>query len=906
MPADMSDVLLSIVIPVFNKAACLESCINRLARQDDISFCEVVFVDDGSTDDSLSICEELSRTTSFVRTISQSNGGVSSARNAGIAAAHGGFVLFLDADDELAAGSIKALIAAIDDMQGEVDLITYAIRYVNANSGQSSRHIRAKLLKESGIYDLAEMPSIAQTTINVCVSRDAALRHPFSEDLSLGEDQLFNTHVLSEKGKIGYCAEAEYVYYKGGGGSSAQRYKPLYAFDQMMMLYEGLLDAAKGKPDFMPYCCEMVLSNFGWRFKGGTLFPDFGTEAQRRANAERFASIAQAIPLKSYIESEYLTQFQKAFFITRFNKLPDDARVVYLEDASEVYVGDELVWRPVAPFVRMRRCEFDGTAMKFLFTLECPTFVFDARTPELAIVHHGCEHPVSLVPSSFEYMQAPQKTTRAWRFEVPVNVDEDPVDVSFALTIGDEHVFPLVIKMQIARTNSRRGRKRNVRHFPGCTMWLSSKTTLFLKLSKEVGELHQIVRDYRVDKSYAKLRTKARWYQKKHAGQSVWLYSDLPTSAMDNNAMLQLLHDVRMQDGIVRFYVTACVDEVLADHPELEGHVVEYKSGEHIILYLAADMIVASYLDTVTFMPCNARTFDKVADLCMAKKMVYVQHGILHAHIPWYFSYDRKVFDYEVVSTQFEVENLVSNYYFDRSRLITSGAPRLDQIERSVTPGRKIVYAPSWRSYLVGGVALRRKAVDDKFLNSDFYKGMVEFIECVAASGMLERYGYTFELKLHPNMLMYEEHLPLGNDRIVQAPITLREGDYAVMITDYSSYVYDFVYAGSQILYYVPDLYEFEGGANHYSKLDLPYEQGFGPLLLTAEDAACALEELLEHLEKSSRNGLGDDAAGNAGEEGDIGWSTRWKTPRTREGFFLHEDQDNCARLYEALMGLNA
>ena len=64
----------------------------------------------------------------------------------------------------------------------------------------------------------------------------------------------------------------------------------------------------------------------------------------------------------------------------------------------------------------------------------------------------------------------------------------------------------------------------------------------------------------------------------------------------------------------------------------------------------------------------------------------------------------------------------------------------------------------------------------------------------------------------------------------------INESDYRVFITDYSSWVFDFVYLKRTVAYFLPDKTEFKAGLNGYRELDLPLEDGFGPLSRTGQE----------------------------------------------------------------------
>ncbi len=106
-----SGITLSVVIPAYNYAAVLPRAIESvLAQAESAGSVELLVVDDGSTDDTAATLELLqTRYPGRFRVLRKSNGGASSARNLGIREAAGDYLLFLDADDELAPGALQAL-----------------------------------------------------------------------------------------------------------------------------------------------------------------------------------------------------------------------------------------------------------------------------------------------------------------------------------------------------------------------------------------------------------------------------------------------------------------------------------------------------------------------------------------------------------------------------------------------------------------------------------------------------------------------------------------------------------------------------------------------------------------------------------------------------------------------------
>lgn len=111
--------LISIIVPVYQAERCLERCVESILDQTFRDF-ELILVDDGSTDQSPQLCEQYAAGDSRVKVIHKRNGGLSSARNAGLALASGNYVGFVDADDYIDKDMYRKLYEAIVAENAEV------------------------------------------------------------------------------------------------------------------------------------------------------------------------------------------------------------------------------------------------------------------------------------------------------------------------------------------------------------------------------------------------------------------------------------------------------------------------------------------------------------------------------------------------------------------------------------------------------------------------------------------------------------------------------------------------------------------------------------------------------------------------------------------------------------------
>lgn len=112
--------LISIIVPVYNVSMYLEQCLNSLLNQS-YEEIEIILVNDGSTDNSLEICKKYAREHSSIVVVSQTNQGLSVARNTGIDKAIGEYIMFVDSDDWIEPDTIKCM-SEICEM-GEYDVV---------------------------------------------------------------------------------------------------------------------------------------------------------------------------------------------------------------------------------------------------------------------------------------------------------------------------------------------------------------------------------------------------------------------------------------------------------------------------------------------------------------------------------------------------------------------------------------------------------------------------------------------------------------------------------------------------------------------------------------------------------------------------------------------------------------
>jgi len=128
----MRNSLISVIVPIYNVEAYLRQCIDSILAQTYTNI-EVVLVDDGSPDNCGVICNEYMEKDSRVRVIHKENGGLSDARNTGVACSQGGYIAFVDSDDEVEPTFLHELAEAMQRANTQVAVCGVKYVYLDEN-----------------------------------------------------------------------------------------------------------------------------------------------------------------------------------------------------------------------------------------------------------------------------------------------------------------------------------------------------------------------------------------------------------------------------------------------------------------------------------------------------------------------------------------------------------------------------------------------------------------------------------------------------------------------------------------------------------------------------------------------------------------------------------------------------
>ena len=204
--------LISIIVPVYNAAEYLSCCINSILNQTHHNL-EIILVNDGSTDGSDLLCDEFAKTDKRVQVIHQANKGVSATRNAGLDAASGKWIGFVDSDDRIEPEMYEKLLSAAVDNDCEISICGFIKYHLNGWDEKRICSDISKVLNRNKALEYALRNThyegyVCNKLFKHCLIKTIR----FDETLHACEDLVFTTQAFMNTDHVTYVNSALYHY----------------------------------------------------------------------------------------------------------------------------------------------------------------------------------------------------------------------------------------------------------------------------------------------------------------------------------------------------------------------------------------------------------------------------------------------------------------------------------------------------------------------------------------------------------------------------------------------------------------------------------------------------------------------------------------------------------------------
>ncbi len=876
----------SIVSAVYNVEDFVAETIDSLLNQD-IGFknIQLILVEDGSPDNSGAICDEYAKKyPDNIIVIHKENGGVSSARNAGLELVQGKYVNFIDSDDMFTSKTLSSVWNFFEKNYDKTDVVGVPLKYFD---GKTGNHILNFKFKKTRIVDLNKdydyvHLSAASSFIKAEVIKDKR----FNLELAYGEDGLFVQEVLLGKQTLGAVAEGEYMYRSRATSAINNSLKnPKWYNDTLENFHLALINKCKKELGYIPRFTQYaIMYDMQWRVK----VPEIDTEVISDEESDLY--LDRVTQIISNIDDEIIMaqkniprEFKFSALNIKHKKLPE---IVKTENNLQLIYDNEPVFFASKFTARIEFVKIENNTL----IIDGHYLVFDLPFMNLkikAITENG-EFVAERINRNSFVSSLGKVVQRAEGFtvKIPLSGCDDIFSVKLALEIDGVTILSQRYSYRYFTpiTNSFIGSYYNTNGWI-----LSTQKTRILVQKETFARLwRKRIKLYLALLTRKNFRSKEAAFSrfilpivKKLKKKPVWLLSDRGEKAGDNGEAFFRYMRKEHPEIDARFVIR----KDCSDYNRIKeiGPVVAKGTYKNRFLILLSDCILTSQLGNDSYDQFGIfRSYYK--DLLADKKVVFLQHGVIKYNFAsWLNRYNKNIFGF-VTSAHGEWKSIVEEgYHYTEKEVWLTGLPRWDRLYEDSE--RRITIMPTWRKYLTkgrnpktGGWHLIPNFQESRYFT--YYNSLLNDEKLISAA---KKNGYKISFLPHPNI---QPHISLFTKH-PDVDFFTEDVSYTdiyahsdLVVTDYSSAVFDFAYMRKPLVYNFFDADEFYAGGHtssggYYDDV----KDSFGEV---EYDLESTVNRIIEYMEN--------------------GCQLKDEYRKRIDKFFAYNDKNNCQRVYDKIM----
>ncbi len=882
----MKEYLFSVIMSVYNVENYIHEAVDSILSQDiGLQNIQIIFVDDGSTDNSGKICDEYqAKYPDNIVVIHKENGGLSSARNVGVKVATGRYLNFFDPDDILQKNALSAVWRFWEAHETETDVVAIPIFQFGLVNGPHP--LNSKFEKGSRVIDLTVEWQNAQLSLATSfIKTDFAKASAFTEDLHMptGEDARELIKLLTRKYTLGVVHDTKYLYRKREnsnlfGITQKRNYYTEYLYELPEWAFQYCKENFGSIPKFVMYT---VMYDLQWSIRLDNIPDGLLTQEETQRYQETIAMLLRETDDDVIMAQKNIYTEQKSLILAqKYGTEPQ--RVRYGNDYLYGY-KDAMYFSLAGSAFHLSIYEMkNGYAHIDAWT---PSFVnFDNIPLEVYAMANGVAYPAEIRTGSTARcsLGTPVYTKKFLHFAIPLP-ETGSVTVSFYrrldgfsfryTNIKTDKYFPVVTSYE----NSYYYAGNYLLQYRKGNLLLSRKGSLSLRYEwnfcKELWKKNQLGGRKAVFTRPLILLLR-KWIKK-----PIWLFADKSDRA-DDNAEAFFEYCCRQKQGEHRYIFLLSKDSPDYERLKKIGTVVPYMSKLHRFVYLLADHIISAYSHDELNNPFLGHE-ESYHDLLQKCKFIFLQHGIIKDDLSEGLNKYHKNMKMFVCSVPQEWASVVEtpDYGYTREEVVLTGLPRYDRLYND--PKNEIVIMPTWRRKLMGTYHKETSRWDllpgfEQSPYCHFYNALLASPRLKVA---LQKYGYRLNFMPHPIMFPYIDRFEIPNHvNLLSYNASYRDvfAHNKLLLTDYSSTVFDFAYLRKPVVYAHFD-------QNHYAEGYFDYERdGFGEVEYDLEGT---VDRIIEYMEN--------------------GCQLKDKYRQRIDSFFAFNDKNNCERVYQKILALD-
>lgn len=903
----------SFVMPVYNVEGYLRETIESVLSQS-MSFkdnCEIILVNDGSTDNSERICLEYrERFPDNIVYLSHENRGLSATRNRGLEYVRGKYVSFLDSDDKISRHTLRDVYAFFEEHYSEVDFVSIRQTLFEAVVGPHPLDYKFGVSRVVDIYKDYDMPQLSAASSFVKV--EVFERQLFDAKIrKFAEDVKFLTELVLDKGKYGIVAGPRYYYRKRAADTSiinSSQKDPYWYLGTPKDVYRYLFDLSKERfGKVIPYVQYVIMYDLQWRI-GQETTQVLTDEEIKQYKASIYALVDDIDP-DIILSQRDLHVSYKNFLLARKKIKQSERKKEIIQIASrDPAVIIEFMRREGGDLVIEGFVEgYNDSSTVVSVSLSGKTVTADVT----ARVHKTKTFLGDVMEEGIGFIAS-------------IPIEQGALEIT--IDYGDAPRAARIITRRFSQLDDKTGAYRRVGDYllqkrshairvkrrtallhVGYELAFVARRLLSMRLRDAAARFSRVWRFgwaaytpakavkelvvsplIPIKETILTLRTvvfRSLYYIIKPLIKSnIWIISDRVNAASDNGeALFRYISSLEDTKGARAYYA---IKKSSSDYARMQqyGRVLDRDSLRYKLMFLLADKIISSHADDFIINAFTYRLNDFI-DICNFD-FVFLQHGVTKDDISQWLNRYNKNIRLFVAAAKPEYESLLGqNYGYSTDEVKLTGFPRFDLLENK--PQQKLVIAPTWRHGIVIEADQKTglRPYSPRFIESDYYKFYQKLISDDRLMQALKDRGMTAEFYPHPNLApQIKDFKPGKLVRMVRIPYDYRAAfsEGTIMLTDFSSVAFDFAYLRKPVVYAQFDRETFFQG-HLYDQGYFSYEDhGFGPVLYNYEDTISVLVGLIQ-----AERPLASE------------YETRI------ENFFTFSDKKNSERVFGAILAMN-
>lgn len=891
----------SVVMAVYNVEEYLREAVQSLEQQTiGFSRIQLILVDDGSTDGSGKICDEYrEKHPDNVLVIHKENGRQASARNAGLPYVQGRYVNFMDSDDKMDPDAFEKVMSFMDHAGKEANVCCIPIFFFGKVQGPHM--LNNKFERGTRVVNLLERENsdcVLLHASSVFYRADVVNRICFDTSLYIAEDAKYTLQVLLEKPILGIVSNTRYLYRKHGNSTLDKSLKQANSYVVHLQNFTlWIINAAERKYNTVPLFVQYALMyELQWKLRQAQIPYGVLTEPQKETYKSLFLKVLVKINDEIILEQKYLEPERKFFALLmkygcspevsiqrKKNAVQNDIWLKYGKTTAAKVSEMRTIWEFLKINEKRNECTIEGHHI---------VSGLDGHEAVPFLVINGkkilCE-VVSRPKESALFLGEP--ICRVVGFRCELSIGKEGQTIVPGIQIDGVSVvrknchygsfFPVcdTYKNAYALTRNWAITQKN-----GAVSIRFLQNPSPLAAVLEFGFLREIWNKNLL--GGRKAVAGRLWYHlvKPFKRRKLWIISDRINKADDNGEALFCYLMKHKPDN------TRIVFAVRKDSPDYRrmskaGECVNAMSFHYKLLHLLCDVNISSHADGFVVNPFWGH-HDALRDLLVHQKYVFLQHGITQEDISGWINRYKKDMSGVIASAIPEYNSFLHyDYGYTEKKVWLTGFPRFDRLYHDER--KLITIMPTWRKNLFRSVDVKSGlwSLDGNFVESSYYRFYNELLNSELLLDCLQRKGYRMQFFPHPTIQPFADKFH-HNKNVTFLPASISYTDvYArsnLVVTDYSSAVFDFAYLRKPVLYCQFDKDSFLSGEHIGKEGYFDYERdGFGEVSYTLEDT---VNLICEYLENDCR--------------------LKEKYRKRIDSFFAYNDRNNCRRVTEKILNL--